>query len=87
VQVARVQTKSEAYALVVRLISQHGAEFDPAMLRIVQGIAENKPPVYLVRLGPFADADQAQKRCSSLRKSGFDCVVQYPTAIATQSPP
>jgi len=87
VQVARVQTKSEAYALVVRLISQHGAEFDPAMLRIVQGIAENKPPVYLVRLGPFADADQAQKRCSSLRKSGFDCVVQYPTAIAAQSPP
>jgi tetratricopeptide (TPR) repeat protein len=77
VQVARVQTKSEAYALVVRLISQHGAEFDPSMLKIVQGVAENKPPVYLVRLGPFASADEAQKRCSSLRKSGFDCVVQY----------
>ena len=77
VQVARVQTKNEAYALVVRLISQHGAEFDPSMLKIVQGVAENKPPVYLVRLGPFASADEAQKRCSSLRKSGFDCVVQY----------
>jgi len=77
VQVARVQTKSEAYALVVRLISQHGAEFDPSMLKIVQGVAENKPPIYLVRLGPFASADEAQKRCSSLRKSGFDCVVQY----------
>lgn len=77
VQVARVQTKSEAYALVVRLISQHGAEFDPSMLKIVQGVAENKPPVYLVRLGPFANADEGQKRCSSLRKSGYDCVVQY----------
>jgi tetratricopeptide (TPR) repeat protein len=77
VQVARVQTKNEAYALVVRLISQHGAEFDPSMLKIVQGVAENKPPVYLVRLGPFATADEAQKRCSALRKSGYDCVVQY----------
>jgi cell division septation protein DedD len=72
-----VQTQSEAYALVVRLISQHGAEFDPSMLKILKGVAENKPPVYLVQLGPFADADQAQKRCSSLHKSGFDCVVQY----------
>lgn len=77
VQVARVQNKNEAYALVVRLISQHGAEFDPSMLKIVQGVAENKPPVYLVRLGPFATADEAQKRCSALRKSGYDCVVQY----------
>ena len=77
VQVARVQTKNEAYALVVRLISQHGAEFDPSMLKIVQGVAENKPPVYLVRLGPFATADEAQKRCSALRKTGYDCVVQY----------
>jgi tetratricopeptide (TPR) repeat protein len=77
VQVARVQTKSEAYALVVRLISQHGAEFDPSMLKIVQGVAENRPPIYLVRLGPFANADEAKKRCSSLRKSGYDCVVQY----------
>jgi tetratricopeptide (TPR) repeat protein len=77
VQVARVQTKNEAYALVVRLISQHGAEFDPSMLKIVQGVAENKPPVYLVRLGPFATADEAQRRCSALRKSGYDCVVQY----------
>jgi tetratricopeptide (TPR) repeat protein len=77
VQVARVQTQSEAYALVVRLISQHGAEFDPTMLKIERGVADGMTVAYLVRLGPFADADQAQQRCSALRRSGFDCVVQY----------
>jgi cell division septation protein DedD len=77
VQVARVQTQSEAYALVVRLISQHGAEFDPTMLKVERGVADGKTVAYLVRLGPFADADQAQQRCSALRRSGFDCVVQY----------
>lgn len=77
VQVARVQTQSEAYALVVRLISQHGAEFDPTMLKIERGIADGKTVAYLVRLGPFANADQAQQRCSSLRRTGYDCVVQY----------
>ena len=77
VQVGRVQTPSEAYTLAVRLVSQHGAEFEPGMLKIVPTVTANKDKVYLVRLGPFADADQAQKRCSSLRKSGFDCVVQY----------
>jgi len=87
VQVARVQTPSEAYTVAVRLVSQHGAEFPPSMLKIVPALTANKEKVYLVRLGPFADADQAQKRCSSLRKTGFDCVVQYPTAVAAQSPP
>ncbi len=77
VQVARVQTQSEAYALVVRLISQHGAEFDPTMLKIERGVADGKTVAYLVRLGPFANADQAQQRCSSLRRTGYDCVVQY----------
>ena len=78
VQVARVQTQNEAYALVVRLISQHGAEFDPSMLKIERGVApDGKTVAYLVRLGPFADADQAQKRCFSLRRTGYDCVVQY----------
>ena len=77
VQVARVQTQSEAYALVVRLISQHGAEFDPTMLKIERGVADGKTVAYLVRLGPFADANQAQQHCSALRRSGFDCVVQY----------
>jgi tetratricopeptide (TPR) repeat protein len=77
VQVARVQTQSEAYALVVRLISQHGAEFDPSMLKIERGVANGKTVAYLVRLGPLASAEEAQKRCSALHKSGFDCVVQY----------
>ena len=78
VQVARVQTQNEAYALVVRLISQHGAEFDPSMLKIERGVApDGKTVAYFVRLGPYADADQAQKRCFSLRRTGYDCVVQY----------
>ena len=77
VQVARVQTQSEAYALVVRLISQHGAEFDPSMLKIERGVANGKMVAYLVRLGPFANVDQAQQRCSALHRTGFDCVVQY----------
>ncbi len=77
VQVARVQTQSEAYALVVRLISQHGAEFDPSMLKIERGVADGKTVAYLVRLGPFANVDQAQQRCSALHRTGFDCVVQY----------
>ncbi len=76
-QVARVQTQSEAYALAVRLVSQHGAEFRSDMLRIERAVAENKGPVFLVRLGPFASADEAQQRCSALRRGGFDCVVQY----------
>jgi tetratricopeptide (TPR) repeat protein len=76
-QVARVQTQSEAYALAVRLVSQHGAEFSSDMLRIERAVSQTKEPVFLVRLGPFANADQAQKRCSALRKGGFDCVVQY----------
>lgn len=78
VQVARVQTQSEAYALVVRLISQHGAEFDPSMLKVEKGVGpDGKLVAYLVRLGPYATPEQAQLRCSALRRSGYDCVVQY----------
>jgi hypothetical protein len=76
-QVARVQTQSEAYALAVRLVSQHGTEFSSDMLKIERAVAENKQPVFLVRLGPFANVEQAQHRCSALRRGGFDCVVQY----------
>ena len=48
------------------------------MLKIERGVApDGKTVAYLVRLGPFADADQAQKRCFSLRRTGYDCVVQY----------
>jgi hypothetical protein len=72
-----VQTQSEAYALAVRLVSQHGAGFSSDMLKIERAVSETKEPVFLVRLGPFANADQAQHRCSALRRSGFDCVVQY----------
>jgi cell division septation protein DedD len=47
------------------------------MLKIERGVANGKTVAYLVRLGPLASAEEAQKRCSALRKSGFDCVVQY----------
>jgi hypothetical protein len=66
-------TRSEAFALAIRLTSQRGSTLGPRRPQVVSG-AIGDTVSYRLRLGPFADAGQAMSLCQSLRDSGFACV-------------
>lgn len=74
--VGEARTRSEAFALAIRLTSQRGAELGPRKPQIAETTVVGAGLVYRVRLGPFADAGQAQALCQSLRGSGYPCVVE-----------
>jgi len=67
------RTRSEAFALAIRLTSQRGSTLGPRRPQVVSG-AIGDTVSYRLRLGPFADAGQAMSLCQSLRDSGFACV-------------
>jgi tetratricopeptide (TPR) repeat protein len=75
VQVAAVRTRSEAYALAVRLVSQHGSELGGRKPLVDDTVIGSMGTFYRVRLGPYASAKEPQHLCGSLRSSGFDCLV------------
>lgn len=68
-------SRSEAFALVVRLTSQRGAELGPRRPQIAETKLADSG-IYHVRLGPFADPVQAMSLCLSLRDSGYSCVTE-----------
>ncbi len=73
--VGETHSRSEAFALAVRLTSQRGGTLGPRRPQI----AETKfadSAVYRLRLGPFADEGQAMSLCRSLRDSGYACVTE-----------
>ena len=75
-QIASVRSRSEAFALSVRLTSQYGGEFGRRRLRVSETLVENQGPTYRLRLGPYASAEEPQRLCVSLRAGGYDCVVE-----------
>ena len=51
-QIASVRSRSEAFALSVRLTSQYGGEFGSHKLRISETLAENQPTYRLMQFSP-----------------------------------
>lgn len=75
-QVATVRSPSEAFALSVRLTSQYGGEFGGHRLQVSKTLAANQGTTYRLRLGPYANAEEPQKLCGSLRAGGYECLVE-----------
>jgi cell division septation protein DedD len=75
VQVAAVRTRSEAYALAVRLVSQYSSELGGRKPQVDDTVIGSMGTFYRVRLGPYASAEEPKHLCGSLRSSGFDCLV------------
>jgi tetratricopeptide (TPR) repeat protein len=75
-QIATLPSRSEAFALSVRLTSQYGGEFGRRKLQVSETQAENQEKAYRVRLGPYGNADEPQRVCTSLRAAGYECLVE-----------
>jgi hypothetical protein len=75
-QIATVSSRSEAFAFSVRLTSQYGGEFGRRRLVVSEMQGENQGRAYRVRLGPYANADEPQRVCASLRAGGYECLVE-----------
>ncbi|MEO8421547.1 MAG: SPOR domain-containing protein, partial [Hyphomicrobium sp.] len=75
-QIATLHSRSEAFALSVRLTSQYGGEFGRRRLQVSETQAENQEKAYRVRLGPYANAEEPQRVCTSLRSAGYECLVE-----------
>ena len=75
-QIATVHSRGEAFALSVRLTSQYGGEFGRRKLKVSATQAENQEKAYRVRLGPYANAEEPQRVCTSLRAAGYECLVE-----------
>jgi hypothetical protein len=75
--VGAAHSRSEAFALIVRLTSQRGAALGPRRPQIADTTPPGtSPPLYRLRLGPFADAGHAQSLCRSLNDSGYPCAIE-----------
>jgi tetratricopeptide (TPR) repeat protein len=74
-QVAAVRSRSEAYALSVRLISQYGSQLGGRQPAVDEAVIGSMGTFYRVRLGPYASAKEPQELCGTLQASGFDCLV------------
>ena len=75
-RIAAVRSQAEAYALTVRVTSQHGTEFGTHRAMVTPTVDENLGKIYRVRLGPYPNANEPQELCNSLRTGGYDCVVE-----------
>jgi cell division septation protein DedD len=75
-QIATVGSRSEAFALSVRLTSQYGSEFGRRRLVVSEMQGENQARAYRVRLGPYANAEEPQRVCDSLHAGGYECLVE-----------
>jgi cell division septation protein DedD len=73
--VASVRSRSEAYALAVRLVSQHASALEGRKPEVQEAVIGSMGTFYRVRLGPYASSEESQQICGSLRATGFDCLV------------
>jgi hypothetical protein len=69
-------SRSQAFALSVRLTSQYGGEFGGRKLELYKTLAESRGATYRLRLGPYANAEEPQELCVSLRAAGYECFVE-----------
>ncbi len=75
-QIATVNSRSEAFALSVRLTSQYGSEFGRRRLVVSEMQGENQAKAYRVWLGPYANAEEPQRVCDSLHAGGYECLIE-----------
>ena len=75
VQIAAVRSRSEAYALSVRLLSQYGGEFGSRRPAVKETVIGSMGTFYRVSVGPYASERETAQLCGSLRANGFDCLV------------
>jgi len=76
IQIAAVRTRSEAYALSVRLVSQYGRQFGARRPEVEETVIGSMGTFYRVRVGPYASAEESRRLCSALQANGFDCLIE-----------
>lgn len=74
-QIAAVRSRSEAEALAQKVKQQHGAALAGREPIVDETVIGNFGNFHRVRVGPYADAKEPGKFCSTLIKTGFDCLV------------
>ena len=75
VQVAAHRSAPEAKAHWKRLMSRHGAVLAGRDLYIQEVDLKGRGIYFRVQIGPFADRDNANDYCASLKASNVDCLV------------
>lgn len=73
-RIALVRTKAEAEAVIAKLKFQHAEVLGTKKPDIGETAFGNMGSFYQVRVGPYANANEAQALCGKLKGSGLDCV-------------
>lgn len=74
-QLASVRSREEADRLVQNLMSAHASQLGGAEAQIDEAVIGNMGTFYRVRLGPYANANDPKKLCTTLKPQGYDCQV------------
>ncbi len=74
-QIAAVRSRAEAEALAQKVKQQHGAALGGREPIVDETVIGNFGNFHRVRVGPYVDAKEPGKFCSTLIKTGFDCLV------------
>jgi tetratricopeptide (TPR) repeat protein len=73
-RIALVRSQAEADGVVTRLKTQYGGAIGARQPDISQAQFGGMGVFFQVRVGPFANAAEAQSLCGKLKSSGLDCV-------------
>lgn len=74
-QLASVRSREEADRLVQELMAAHASQLGGAEAQIDEAVIGNMGTFYRVRLGPYANANDPKKLCTTLKPQGYDCQV------------
>lgn len=74
-QLASVRSREEADRLAEAVMTNHGSELGGAAAEVDETVIGNMGTFYRVRLGPYANANEPRKLCTSLKPQGYDCQV------------
>lgn len=74
-QLASVRSREEADRLVQDLMATHASQLGGAEAQIDEAVIGNMGTFYRVRLGPYANASDPKKLCTTLKPQGYDCQV------------
>lgn len=74
-QLASVRSREEADRLAQTVMAQHASQLGGAATEIDETVIGNMGTFYRVRVGPYADANEPRKLCTTLKPQGYDCQV------------
>lgn len=74
-QVGAVRSRAEAEELAQRVRRDHAGALGGRNPLIDEAVIGNFGSFHRVRVGPYADAKEPGKLCSTLIKTGYDCLV------------